>query len=81
MSSSLQLVSQQFPHLIDRVAELFVDDPVFRELCDDYEACTKALARQPGSALRQEYSALQLRLETELLGFLNADAEKPGRRQ
>ena len=82
MSTCLQLVSEQFPHVMDRVASLFEGDPVFRELCEDYEACTNALARQPPSAgLRQEYAALQLRLETELLGFLNADADKIGRRK
>jgi len=89
MISSLQLVREQFPlareqfpHLRDRVVSLFDGDSVFRELCDDYEACTDALARQPASAgLRQEYAALQLRLETELLGFLNADADNPGRRK
>ena len=82
MSTCLQLVSEQFPHVMDRVASLFEGDPVFRELCEDYEACTNALARPPASAgLRQEYAALQLRLETELLGFLNADAVNSGRRK
>ncbi len=47
MSTCLQLVSEQFPHLSDRVASLFEGDAVFRELCEDYEACTNALARQP----------------------------------
>lgn len=80
MSTCLTLVSHQFPHVRDRVVSLFDDDPVFRELCEDYEACTNALARQPSSAgLRQEYAALQLRLETELLRFLNEAAENPGR--
>jgi hypothetical protein len=64
------------------VVSLFDDEPVFRELCEDYEACTDALARQPASdGLRQEYAALQLRLETELLGFLDEDAETQGRRK
>ena len=82
MFTCLQLVSEQFPHLSDRVASLFEGDTVFRELCEDYEACTNALARQPASAgLRQEYAALQLRLETELLGFLNADAVNSSRQK
>jgi hypothetical protein len=64
------------------VTGLFDDEPVFRELCEDYETCTEALARQPASAaLRQEYAALQLRLETELLRFLNEAAEDPDRRK
>ncbi len=76
MPSSLQLVSEQFPHLRERVACLFERNEIFRELCEDYETCADALARQPASgALRHEYSALQLRLETELLRYLHEDAE------
>jgi hypothetical protein len=76
MPSSLQLVSEQFPHLRERVACLFERNETFRELCDDYETCADALARQPApEGLRREYVALQLRLETELLGYLREDAE------
>jgi hypothetical protein len=82
MSSCLQLVTEQFPHLRDRVACLFERDDVFRELCEDYETCAEALARQPASeGLRREYSALQLRLETELLRFLTEDAAAAGGRR
>jgi len=71
MTRSLQLVSEQFPHLRERAALVFECDPVFRELCDDYEACVNALDLQQASlALHHEYSALRLRLETELLGYL-----------
>ena len=55
---------------------VFERNEIFRELFEDYETCTSALARQPASGtLRHEYSALQLRLETELLGYLHEDAE------
>jgi hypothetical protein len=75
MSSCLQLVSEQFPDIRDRVVWLFARDPLFRELCEDYEACSVALARQASSeGLQREYAALRLRLETELLRFLNEDA-------
>lgn len=78
MPSSLQLVSEQFPHLRERVACLFERDETFRELCEDYEACSYALGRQEASeALRREYAALRLRLEFELLGYLQV-AEHPG---
>ena len=54
------------------VACLFERDELFRELCEDYEACSLALARQESTeALRREYAALRLRLETELLGRLH----------
>jgi hypothetical protein len=73
--TSLTLIVEQFPDLRKEVAGLFEDDEVFRELCEDYEACSMALARQePNEVLRREYVALRLRLETELLGRLH-DAE------
>jgi len=72
MTPSLQRVSEQFPHLRERVACLFERDDIFRELCDDYEACAQALSRQERNEdLRREYAALRLRLETELLGYLD----------
>jgi hypothetical protein len=78
MPSSLQLVSEQFPHLRERVACLFEREEIFRELCEDYEVCSAALARQPASdGLGREYSALRLRLETELLRYLHEDAAPP----
>jgi hypothetical protein len=81
MTSCLQLVSEHFPHLRDRVACLFERDLLFRELCEDYESCSVALARQTGSeGLRREYELLRLRLETELLRFLHEDAQTPSDR-
>ena len=72
MSSSLKLVSEQFPHLRDKVVQLFEQDAVFQELCQDYEACRHALARTPASeAINREYTALRLRLEYELLRHMN----------
>ena len=82
MPSSLQLVIEQFPHLRERVACLFEREELFRELCEDYETCADALNRQPASeGLRREYSALQLRLETELLRFLLEAVEPPVHRK
>ena len=81
MTSSLQLVREQFPLLRERVACLFERDELFRELCEDYETCTRALARPECSeALRREYGALRLRLETELLGYLHEDEEPLARK-
>ena len=75
--TSLTLVIEHFPDLRNEVACLFERDDLFRELCEDYEACSLALARQESNAaLRREYAALRLRLETELLGRLH-DAERP----
>jgi hypothetical protein len=75
--ASLSLVTEQFPGLQQEVARLYEGDDVFRELCEDYEACFLALARRESSdALRCEYAALRLRLETELLGRLHGAAER-----
>jgi hypothetical protein len=67
VATCLRLVSEQFPNLKDQVANLFQRDVVFRELCEDYETCTVSFGRQTSDALRREYAALRLRLETELL--------------
>jgi hypothetical protein len=81
MTLSLQRVSDQFPHLRDRVACLFERDEIFRELCEDYEACAQALSRQESNVgLRHEYAALRLRLETELLAYLS-EVEQPRARK
>jgi hypothetical protein len=81
MTSSLQRVSEQFPHLRERVACLFERDDIFRELCDDYEVCAEALARQESNKdLQREYAALRLRLETELLAYLSEVEQPPARK-
>jgi len=82
MPTSLQLVSDQFPLVRERVACLFERNELFRELCEDYQTCAEARARQPAAeGLQRELSALQLRLETELLRYLNEDADPPVHRR
>jgi hypothetical protein len=76
MPACLQLVQGQFPQVQERVAILFEVDDVFRELCEDYEACTLALSRKPSSeGFLREYEALRLRLETELLRYLDESGD------
>lgn len=75
MHACLELVSEQFPHVKERAARLFGRDESFRELCEEYEACVGAARRLGASgpdqeAIRREYQALQLRLEGELLRYL-----------
>jgi len=75
--TSLTLVIEHFPGLRSEVGVLFAQDEVFRDLCEDYEACSQALARhESNEALRREYAALRLRLETELLERVR-DASAP----
>lgn len=79
MSSCLQLVGEQFPHQRERVACLFKRDPLFRELCEDYETCTVALScHENAEGLQREYHLLRLRLETELLRYLSEAPGPPG---
>jgi hypothetical protein len=74
--SSLRLVSERFGPLRDRAVRAFERDPDFCDLCDEYQACVETLASQeesPGSseAMRREYAALLLRVERELLRYLD----------
>jgi hypothetical protein len=75
MRSALRLVGERLPHVRGQVARLFERDEVFRDLCDEYEACSETAARMESAAgaspaLRDEYAALRLRLEAELLRYL-----------
>lgn len=78
MDPSLKLVSDRFEQVRGRAVRLFESDDNFRDLCEDYEACAKTLARLescPSSGeMRNEYAALLLRLERELLRYLEADS-------
>jgi hypothetical protein len=73
--SSLRLVSERFPQVQEHAVRLFERDETFRDLCEDYDACAKTVARfescNPSSQrMRNEYAALLLRLERELLRYL-----------
>ena len=75
MDRPLRIVSQRFPLLRDQAVRRFTRDESFRDLCEDYEVCADTLARfesaGPGpEGLRNEYAALLLRLEHELLRHL-----------
>lgn len=66
-----QLLLDRFPHVREVSEQLLNDSEAFRELCEEYEACTEAIERLEPSAtcagLLTEYVALRLRLEGELL--------------
>lgn len=81
MHPALKLVSERFGQVQGRAARLFEGDESFRDLCEDYAACAQTLARLesegPSSAgIRNEYGALLLRLERELLRYLESGAER-----
>jgi hypothetical protein len=76
MHPALRLVSERLPNVRDRAAQLFERDPTFRELCDEYQICNETAVRmmsaaETSEAFRNEYLALRLRLEAELLRYLS----------
>lgn len=75
LHSCVRLLSERLPGVGGRIVELFERDETFRELCQDYEACAGTAARleacdSSSSDMRHEYAALRLRLERELLQYL-----------
>jgi hypothetical protein len=81
MNGCLRVVSERFPLLRERAARRFGCDQIFRELCEDYEACAETLARfeaggRGADGLRDEYAALLLRLEHEVLRYLSDHPER-----
>jgi hypothetical protein len=81
MDPSLKLVSERFEQVRGRAARLFESNECFRDLCEDYDACAKTLARlescsSSSGEMRNEYAALLLRLERELLGYLEGDTDR-----
>lgn len=72
----VQLLLDRFPHVREVSEQLLNASEAFRELCEEYEACTEAIERlEPSAAsagLLTEYLALRLRLEGELLRCVSA---------
>jgi hypothetical protein len=71
----MRLLNERFPHVCEKAERLFEQDEDFRELCEDYESCTRTVARlergtPSAEGMRKEYGALLLRLECELLRYL-----------
>ena len=80
MHSTLELVGERLPQLRQEVARLFERDEVFRDLCNEYQLCSETAARMETAgrakrAFRNEYAALRLRLEGELLRYLSEHDE------
>ena len=78
MHSALKLVSERLPQLRELAAVLFERDEAFREMCDEYQLCHEAQvsgAASRAKAVREEYVALGLRLEGELLRYLAEHTE------
>ena len=70
-----KLLLERFPHVQQVSLQLLLQNAAFRELCEEYEVCNRTATNlantgaDPG--MLQEYKALRLRLEGELLGYLS----------
>ena len=75
MDACMRLVIERFPNVQEDAHQLFARDEAFRELCEEYEACTQAAERlEAPSSSKIPCAAstlhLRLRLEGELLRYL-----------
>jgi hypothetical protein len=82
MPLPLGFVNERFQQVRDHAGSLFESDENFRDLCEDYEDCARTLARLESSSsssrpMFDEYTALLLRLERELLRYLE-EHPRPG---
>lgn len=70
----LKLLIERFPHVRTVSLDLLRRHEAFRDLCEEYEACTETCERLERSGsdepLLKEYTALRLRLEGELLRYI-----------
>jgi hypothetical protein len=71
----VRLIAERFPHVRLVSLRLLIKDEAFRELCEEYEVCSAAVERfarpVPNVTMLREYTALQLRLEGELLRYFS----------
>jgi len=78
----MKLLLERFPHVQALTLKRCEKQESFRELCEEYWACSQVLARleRPGAeeGLRTEYSALRLRLEGELLRYIAEQSSRAG---
>ena len=83
-SRSVQLFLERYPRVREASEQLLRDSEAFRELCEEYEACTEAIERLANSeandGLLTEYSTLRLRLEGDLLRCIAVHYGVPGSR-
>ena len=78
----MKLLHERFPHVQALALKRCEQQDSFRELCEEYSACTEVLARleRPDgeASLRSEYGALRLRLEGELLRYIAEQSVRAG---
>ena len=78
----MKLLNERFPHVQALALKRCEQQESFRELCEEYWACTQVLARleRPDAeeSLRSEYGALRLRIEGELLRYIAEQSVRAG---
>jgi hypothetical protein len=78
----MKLLLERFPYVQALALKRCEKQESFRELCEEYFACSQVLARleRPDSeeSLRIEYGALRLRLEGELLRYIAEQSSRAG---
>ncbi len=78
----MKLLYERFPHVQALAFKRCEQRESFRELCEEYFACTEVLTRleRPNAeeSLRSEYGALRLRLEGEMLRYIAEEHSRAG---
>jgi len=78
----MKLLLERFPHVQALALKRAEQQDSFRELCEEYWACSQVLERleRPNAEenLRTEYGALRLRLEGELLRYIAEQSSRAG---
>ena len=78
----MKLLRERFPTVQALALKRCEKQESFRELCEEYWACSQVLERleRPNAeeSLRTEYGALRLRLEGELLRYISEQSTRAG---
>ena len=84
LQKSVKLLLERFPHIQLLSLKMLVKNEAFRELCDEYEACNNTIEKLEQSdsdqPMLREFKALSLRLEGELLRYLETPSATKARR-
>ena len=78
MNEKTHNILERFPEKIHTLTLLMAEDPEFLAICEDYEACVKALrywaqSHEPEAATRiNEYNSLVRELEEEIVRVVEA---------
>jgi hypothetical protein len=83
-TGSARAANDRFPHVRERLMRLIDRDESFRDLCEEYEVCAETVVRLASggvesAGIRMEYGALLLRLERELLRYLEEHPDRGDR--